>query len=385
MIVPSRPFPEICFSASLSGAGLHPSLERMTFYSYGRVALLHGMLRLGLKPGDAIAIPAYYCESALQSIVAYGFKPVFIDVGDDLQLPLDAVETVFSTQKIKAVLLTHFFGFVPAARGEIISLCWAADVKVIEDCSHSFLSYLYSKNTRQEADAYVFSLRKILPIADGGALLAGKCQGDTVSLQPASGPLLNDLPFLLMRTIEAAVIKFGWPNLYSPQIGKLRAALSRSDNNAEKAAMYEGLQDNLLPPSYNLAMYLRNEPCLRRIAQSRVLNYRQLVQAIAPSGIEAIVPDISDGEIPQVLPVLDATGTLVNYLRTRGIGAYHWPGEEMPIEVTALPSLYPNAIRLNESIACFPIHQDISDKHIVFMADAVADWKNTCPVESAWR
>lgn len=385
MIVPSRPFPATGFAASVSGAELHPSLEGMTFYSYGRIALLHGMVRLGLKPGDAIAVPAYYCESALQSVVAYGLKPVFIDVGDDLQLPLDAMKTAFSTQKIKAVLLTHFFGFVPAARDEIIPLCRAADVKVVEDCSHSFLSYLYSRNTGQEADAYVFSLRKTLPIADGGALLVGKCQGDTASLQPASGLLLNDLPFLLMRTIEAAVIKFGWPNLYSPQIGKLRAALSRSGDDAECASMHANLRDNPLPPSYSLAQYFRNEPCLRYMAQSRVHNYRKLVQAIAPAGIEAIIPDISDGEIPQVLPVLDATGTLVNYLRTRGIGAYHWPGEEMPIEVTALPSLYPNAIRLNESIACFPIHQDISDKHIVFMADAVADWKNTCPVESAWR
>ena len=385
MIVPSRPFPATGFAAPVSGAGLHPSLEGMTFYSHGRIALLHGMVRLGLKPGDAIAVPAYYCESALRLVLAYGCKPVFIDVGDDLHLPLDSVEIVFSTQKIKAVLLTHFFGFVPTARDDLISLCRAAGVKVIEDYSHSFLSYIYTKNTGLQADAYIFSMRKTLPVTDGGALLLGKYDGDTVSLLPALGSFLVDLPFLMMRTIEAAVIKFGWPNLYSPHIRELRIALSRSGDDAEKAAMYDGLKDNTLPPSYSLAQYLRNEPCLWHIAEARVFNYRKLGQAIDPFGIEAIVRDISDGEVPQVLPVLDTVGTLVNYLRDRGIGSYRWPGEEMPIEVKSSPSLYPNAIRLNESITCLPIHQDISDKHIAFMANAIADWKNTFPLESAWR
>ena len=385
MIVPSRPFPTTGFAAPVSGAGLHPSLEGMTFYSHGRIALLQGMIRLGLKSGDAIAVPAYYCESALRLVVAYGLKPVFIDVGDDLQLPLDAVEIVFSTQKIKAVLLTHFFGFVPTARDGLVSLCRAADVKVIEDCSHSFLSYLYTKNTGREADAYIFSMRKTLPVTDGGALLLGKYHGDTVSLLPASGSFLVDLPFSITRKIEVAVIKFGWPNLYSPHIKKLRIALSRSGNDADKVAMYVSLQDNPLPPTYSLAQYLRNEPCLWHIAQARVLNYRKLVQAITPSRIEAIVRDISDGEVPQVLPMLDTVGTLVNYLRDRGIGAYRWPGEEMPIEVKSSPSLYPNAIWLNESITCLPIHQDINDKHIAFMADAIAGWKNTLLVKSAWR
>ena len=116
-----------------------------------------------------------------------------------------------------------------------------------------------------------------------------------------------------------------------------------------------------------------------------MLNYWKLAQSIAPFGIKIIDHDISAGEIPQVLPVLDTHGTLVNYLRDRGIGAYRWPGEEMPNEIKSNPNLYPNAIRLNGSITCLPIHQDISDKHIAFMTDAIADWVNTLSASSAWR
>ncbi len=383
MIVPSRPFPAAGFAASKSGVQQHLSLEGMAFYSHGRSALLHGMIKLGLKPGDAIAIPAYYCESALQWVVAYGFELIFIDVGDDLQMPLDAVKTALSTQKIKAVLLTHFFGFVPTTRDDIISLCQTADVKVVEDCSHSFLSCLYTKNTKWEADAYIFSMRKTLPVADGGAFLLGKYHGDTASLLPASGSFLGDLPFLMVRMIEATIVKLGWPNLYGSRISGLKAALIRSGDGIEKAATYDGFRDNAPPPSYSLIRYLRNDPYLRHIAGLRVFNYRKLAQAIVPFGIETIVHNISDGEIPQVLPVLDTDGTLVNYLRDRGIGAYRWPGEEIPAEVKSNPNLYPNAIRLNESITCLPVHHDISDKHIAYMISVIAAWSNALPAGSA--
>ncbi len=385
MIVPSRPFPAAGFPASKSGVQQHLSLEGMAFYSHGRSALLHGMIKLGLKPGDAIAIPAYYCESALQWVVAYGFELVFIDVGDDLQMPLDAVKTVLSTQKIKAVLLTHFFGFVPTAQDDIISLCHTADVKVVEDCSHSFLSCLHTKNAKWEADAYIFSMRKTLPVADGGALLLAKYHGDPASLLTAPGSFLVDLPFLMARMIEATIVKLGWPNLYGTKISGLKAALNRPGDGIEKAAVYDGLRDGASPPSYSLGRYLHNASYLRHIAELRVCNYRKLAQAIAPLGIEAVVLDISTGEVPQVLPVLDTTGTLVNYLRERGIGAYHWPGEEIPAEVKSNPNLYPNAIRLHGSITCLPIHQDISDKHIAFMTDVIADWANTLSASSAWR
>jgi hypothetical protein len=196
---------------------------------------------------------------------------------------------------------------------------------------------------------------------------------------------LADLPFLILRTIEERVVKLTWPNLYGPEIGRLKVALSRIKKKMAKAERRGALKANMPPPSYSLMRYLCSEPYLRHVAESRVLNYRKLSQAMAPMGMEAIAYDVFDNEVPQVFPMLGPAKPLVSYLRKRGIGAYRWPGEEIPGAVKLNPSLYPNAIRLNESIACLPIHQDIQDRHIAFMTGAVADWMNTSSADSKWR
>lgn len=383
IIVPSRPFPAVRLNSSEFEERQRLPVEGMVFYPLGRLALLRGLISLGLKAGDAIIVPAYYCESALQRVVAHGFKPIFVDVDEALQMPVDAVEALL-THKIKAVLLPHFFGITPTARDEMIVLCQSAGVKVIEDCSHSFLSRLYARNTRHEADAYIFSMRKTLPVSDGGALLLGKHCPNTVIQPPANRSFIVELPCLTLRMIEALIVKLGWPNLYCLNIDRLRAALSRSGDGIEKAATHDD-RDNEHTPSYSLMRYLRNGSYLRHIAETRILNYRKLAHALACLNIKPIVNVLSDADIPQVLPVRDAHGTLVRYLRERGIGAYRWPGEEMPSEVKLNPDLYPNAIRLNESIACLPVHQDINGKHIALMADAVAEWVKTLPAGSSWR
>ena len=61
------------------------------------------MLRwLGVKPGDEVIIPAYtYCATAL-AVMWAGAKPVMVDVGEDLNISVEAIR-----KAITPVSYTH--------------------------------------------------------------------------------------------------------------------------------------------------------------------------------------------------------------------------------------------------------------------------------------
>ena len=58
----------------------------------------------------------------------------------------------------------------------------------------------------------------------------------------------------------------------------------------------------------------------------------------------------------------DTSGGLVDKLRAKGIGACHWPGNELVPEAAATISKYPNSKRLNFELALIPTHQSIGDR-----------------------
>lgn len=356
-------------------------MRNTLFFPSGRLALLHAVRRFGLEPGDAIAVPAYYCASGLQAIVAHGFVPVFADVTGWLEMSGEELEAVLSNRKVKAVLLVHFFGFTPASRDETIRRCHAAGVRVIEDHCHSFLSYLGSQRQSPLADACIFSMRKTLPVADGGALHPGGSARNAIAARPDRLLFARDIPFLGMRLLESAVVWLGWPNLYGSMVGRLRQAIARQDGDSGVMAKNASEAEAVLP-SWRLGHFLSDVSCLRHVAQKRRANYRELANALAPMKVQMAFPALHEGNVPQVLPVLDSSGTLVGFLRDKGIGAYCWPGEELPVEVRTNKDMFPNAVRLNEAMVCLPVHQDIDDRHIASMAAAVTDWRKAREMET---
>lgn len=347
------------------------------FFPSGRLALLHAMRRFGFGPGDAIIVPAYYCASGLQAIVAHGFEPVFTDVTDGLEISSRNLEVALSNRKVKAVLLVHFFGFAPTLRDETIRRCHAAGVRVIEDHCHSFLSHLDSGRSSPVADARIFSMRKTLPVTDGGALLPGNAREVALAAQPDRLPFVRDILFLVMRLIESAMIRLGWPNLYGGMIGRLRQqASARPDGGSGERAEVDSGAEAVLP-SWSLWHFLSDRSYLQQVAQRRRANYRKLAKALAPLKVPMVFPALDESAVPQVLPALDPSGTLADFLRDKGVGAYRWPGEELPAEVKASSEAFPNAVRLSNSMVCLPVHQDIDDGHIASMTAAVSDWQKT--------
>src|SRR3989338_6363796 len=140
----------------------------------GTAALHTAMLAMGIQPGDKVVIPNYTCGACATSVLQAGATPVIIDV-DPYNFGMDAtiLEEVLSTQKIKAVMLVHVYGFPVRDFDTIIQLCKKYRVLLLEDASEAHGSTYHGRNIGTFGDVAVFSVRseKMIGIGEGGLVL----------------------------------------------------------------------------------------------------------------------------------------------------------------------------------------------------------------------
>jgi dTDP-4-amino-4,6-dideoxygalactose transaminase len=62
---------------------------------------------------------------------------------------------------------------------------------------------------------------------------------------------------------------------------------------------------------------------------------------------------------------------LLKFLRKNGVGAYNWPGDELPTIVSESEQYFPNAIRFNKVIVCLPVHEALKTHQIDRMVSLI--------------
>jgi dTDP-4-amino-4,6-dideoxygalactose transaminase len=146
------------------------------------------MLRwFGIGEGDEVIVPAYtYCATA-NVVVHCGAKPVFVDVGNDFNISIDAIEKAI-TPRTKAVIPVDLAGF-PCDYDEINALIRKPAIRamfnpvtpeqkllgkifVLADAAHSIGAIYKGRKTGSLADVSVFSFHAVknLTTAEGGAV-----------------------------------------------------------------------------------------------------------------------------------------------------------------------------------------------------------------------
>jgi len=350
----------------------------MEFFSMGRYALLLALKRSGLIAGDKVIFPAYYCESALEPLRSYGLQLEYVDIDKDLNWHVnDYLISLLSRDNVKALIVTYYFGYRIYLPTELLDACRKYNVVIIKDFTHSFLSFQQSDWIDDPVfSACIFSIRKTLPVSDGGALLMNKAFSSKCAYTCNSKNLLFDIPFLLKRYVESIVLIIGWPNLYSNYVTRLKmAVLKKISCYFNKQTPSVDFPNKPVLPSYLLSSQLCNEKYLRNVAKKRSENYEKLCKVLKEVGYSVLLSQIPKGSVPQVLPVLVQSKHLVDYLRENGIGAFQWPGNEMPFEVQREMNMYPNATQLNNTVICLPIHQDIGDEDINYMLNIIKKYE----------
>ena len=165
----SRPSPDYRTLAERQ-ATRASNFDSYTFYTSGRNALLAALNKLEIDEGACILLPAYICSSVTTTLKGSGYKIVYIDVDENLQIDSVVLQSMIEVHDLAAVLVVNYFGF-SADIAQVVSVCRRHKVKVIEDCCHSCLTIDGLLPNNSNGDVSIFSFRKMLPVRGGGAFL----------------------------------------------------------------------------------------------------------------------------------------------------------------------------------------------------------------------
>lgn len=143
------------------------------------VTMLAATHRAGTRDRPLVITPSYTFVATAGSLVALGFRPLFVDVdADGWQLDPAALERVLDTHghEVAAVLATHTFGVPPAAdvQARWVAACARHDVPLVLDVAAGFGAVdAAGARTGAGDQTHVFSFHATKPFAIGeGGMIA---------------------------------------------------------------------------------------------------------------------------------------------------------------------------------------------------------------------
>ena len=123
----------------------------------------------GAKRGDEIIVPACAFIATANSILAAGFKPVFVDIEiETLNINPDLIEAAI-TDKTVAIMAVHTMG-KPCDMVKIMGIAKAHNLKVIEDCCEAHGAEIKDEFIGKFGDFATFSFYQahLVNCAEGG-------------------------------------------------------------------------------------------------------------------------------------------------------------------------------------------------------------------------
>ncbi len=139
----------------------------LRFYGHGRNALTEA-LKLADAAGSRVLMPSFVCRDLLSAVKAAGAEPAFYGVKADLTPEEDPSRW----PDAKAAIAVDFFGF-PQDLSPFEAYARRSGAVLIEDAAHALFSRdAAGRLLGSRAPLGILSLRKSLPLPNGGALVA---------------------------------------------------------------------------------------------------------------------------------------------------------------------------------------------------------------------
>ena len=141
----------------------------------GTDALMMSMWSLGITKGDEVITSPISFIASTSSIIHLGAKPVFVDVGEDLNLNVDLIERAI-TKKTKAIMPVHWTGRI-CDMNKIIKIAKKHNLFIIEDAAQAMGSYYKKKHAGTFGKISAFSthpLKNLNALGDGGFIITNE-------------------------------------------------------------------------------------------------------------------------------------------------------------------------------------------------------------------
>tara|TARA_B110000211_G_C14045445_1_gene538693 strand:- start:502 stop:1626 length:1125 start_codon:yes stop_codon:yes gene_type:complete len=343
----------------------------LLFFPLGRDALIYGLKSLNIKPNASVILPSFICNSFIFPLESAGYNLIFIDVDEDMNMDSDKIsELLKKNTDIEAILVVHYFGFFSNIN-DIVPLCKTFKVKVIEDCAHSFLSSHNNIDFGSFGDISIFSMRKTLPVSDGGALVINQKSKIKLFSYYRSYISVRDTLYIISRKIEFIVASIGFPKIYSNSFNKFKNYLRSKSTNQKPA--YNTIKP--IEPSFLLFQYLNDKAYLIETKNKIRQNYNLILDGAIKLGYKPLNIDLEEGIVPQWVIVYSYKYNMVEWLRGKGIGAMRWPWLEIPEEVKKDIKKYPMANYFNKNLVLIPVNQSMTPKECNSIIKLLKIWR----------
>jgi len=314
--------------------------SKCTFFALGRNAMYAACLGLGLGPDDEILTPAFDCDGALQPFRVLGCRRVFyrsdphtfnVDI-DDMRRRV--------TSRTKVVHVINHFGF-PQRWERLEIFRRETGIPILEDNAYSLFSECSGKPLGSFGDLAIFSLRKNLPLLDGGMLRVNNpalrpkivCQKarwchpveyrDLLRVAARSfglGRARHFLKGIVKRfddSLEAP------PPLYSDYEKGWPEVVTRDTIGSDFSCDYIRPMSGLARSQLN--SFKKDD--IAEIARNKRSHYQWLVSRISPlKSVRIIWPQMPDGAVPFCLSIILDKGrdTILDELR-KTYDVMAWP------------------------------------------------------------
>jgi len=361
----------------------------------GSVALAHVARTLQLSSDDVVVLPAYCCGAELGPFLHQGCRCEFYDIHDDLSVNTEQLETLLQTQSgIKAVMITHYFGFAEKNLQQVLELCAKYRVALIEDCAHALFSTDGTHPLGTVGQYSIFSPRKSVPLTEGGVMVWNQPGSNTDNLTaPALLPTWQRLGYSLQQNFrsQSRDTTPGQQGLrvllmtlvLAPAIGiKLIKKLPMFKRSQWLTADAEGEQ---AIPLYFVGMSKFSAGLLSRanseqIVQARRRHYLEWLDEVkrlrtstagqsAAAGIRPLLDYLPSGCCPLYFPVLvESPAKVTKFLAQHDIEAFNW----WQYKHEAVDwSEFPMASKLKRSVVALPVHQKLPAGSVQRMAECL--------------
>lgn len=143
----------------------------------GKNALRLALRSFQLPAQSLVGIPAFSCNEVVNAVLEENLKPYFFDSYQGSYWG-NYEESIIKSKGIKAIIITHLYGYVHPSTKEIADVCKRNGVKIVHDAAQSF--GINASVFGNDPVVYSFGPGKSATAAGGGELLNVKSHGATI-------------------------------------------------------------------------------------------------------------------------------------------------------------------------------------------------------------
>jgi dTDP-4-amino-4,6-dideoxygalactose transaminase len=341
-------------------------------FTRGRYALTQAYRLSGVGPNAAILIAAYHCRTMLDPAIRLGAPIVLYAVLPDLSPDLaDLARCLAQSQHpVKALLLTHYFGFTQTLR-PIVDFCAQHHITLIEDCSHALFVRTHSAASPanlvmgQTGRYGIASPYKFFPCEDGGLLWANAPDAPALAPQTPQ-PLKQQLRGILhalqharATTVMASAARQSMPQPAPPPTGQ-----DTLEQSPATSSYYQRAEEH--QQSLACSRWVMRHTNVQHLAERRRQHYQQWVRAVAGlPHCRALFAELPADCVPYMFPLL-IDHPAPHFFALKHLGVPIWRWDDMAVSGCAVAADY--RLRLLH----LPCHQELTPEQMAWMTRTVA-------------